>query len=99
MKIVDLAFAPRRAKPRRFLLLSVAVILVVGIAIFGANRACQRAARGLIYRSVQSVPQNDAALVLGTSKTTARSSANPHFNQRMPRVASEQEEARPTPIS
>jgi SanA protein len=70
-------------RKRRILLLSASTMLIVGIGIFAANYACQRAARGLIYHSVQNVPQNDVALVLGTSKRTWRGSANLHFSQRI----------------
>ena len=58
------------------------VLLAVG-ALWLADGACQRAAVGRVFRSVESVPQNDVGLVLGTSKTTPRGAANLHFNRRI----------------
>src|SRR5579871_1586202 len=72
-----------RKHRRRWLALGCGVALVSGIAVFAANRACEHAADGLVYRSVETVPQNDVGLVLGTSKMTARGSTNLHFNQRI----------------
>ena len=60
----------------------LAALLVVGW-IVGADRVCQRAAKGRIFRSVEDVPKNDVALVLGTAKKTPKGSANLHFNQRI----------------
>ena len=39
--------------------------------------------RGRIFHSLENIPQNDIALVLGTSKTTRRGSVNLHFTQRI----------------
>lgn len=78
---------PKRKFLRRFFLLGGCAALIVGVAVYGANRACQQAANGLIYRSVETVPQNDVALVLGTSKMTAWGSTNLHFNQRIAAAA------------
>ena len=67
------------------------VILALGILVVGAlvltDRVCQRAASGKIFRSVDSVPANDVALVLGTAKKTPRGYANLHFNQRIAAAA------------
>jgi len=48
-----------------------------------ADWACQRAARGRIFSSVEAVPPNEVALVLGTSKTISRGRPNLHFDQRI----------------
>jgi SanA protein len=72
---------------RRYSLRILAVLLVGAVIVAGsiavANRACRSAAQGRIFRSVAHVPSNEVALVLGTSKTTPRGSANRHFNQRI----------------
>jgi SanA protein len=64
------------------LALLIAAVLVAGM-IVGADRACQRAARGRIFRSVEDIPRNDVALVLGTGKLTTSGNPNLHFNQRI----------------
>ena len=61
--------------------------LISGGILFWADRACQNAARGRIFRSVEEVPHNDVALVLGTSKTTLGGRDNLHFNQRIEAAA------------
>jgi SanA protein len=70
----------------RLIVLLVIVVATVG-ALVGADRACQIAANGRIFRSVDSVPANDVALVLGTAKKTPRGSVNLHFNQRIEAAA------------
>ena len=48
-----------------------------------AHRACERAADGRVFRSLNAVPPRDVGLVLGTSKETRRGKPNLHFNQRI----------------
>ena len=74
---------PNRTNRVRILAVCLSVALLGVGWIVGADRACQHAARGRIFRSVDDVPQNDVALVLGTSKKTPAGSANLHFNQRI----------------
>jgi SanA protein len=71
---------------RTLIVLLVIVVATVG-ALVWADHACQIAASGKIFRSVDSVPANDVALVLGTSKKTPRGYANLHFNQRIAAAA------------
>ncbi len=80
-----MAFVRRARTPLVVVLLCSGV--VAGGALVWADRACQSAARGRIFRSVDAVPQNEVALVLGTSKTTLLGRANLHFNQRMDAAA------------
>jgi SanA protein len=61
--------------------------LIGGGVLFWADRACQSAAQGRIFRSVEEVPHNEVALVLGTSKTTLAGRGNLHFNQRIEAAA------------
>jgi SanA protein len=75
--------ATKLIRSRRLWLSGACAALIAGCGIFAANLVCQRAARGLIYRSLADVPQNDVALVLGTSKKTAFGHANFHFDQRI----------------
>lgn len=65
---------------------SAALIVALGLILW-ADHACQRAARGRLFRSVESIPANDVALVLGTARTTARGNLNLHFKQRMDAAA------------
>jgi len=70
--------------------------LCVGMAIFVAaagtllacaDRACERAANGRVFRSVAAIPEREVGLVLGTSKETRHGKANLHFNQRIEAAA------------
>lgn len=83
MRISKTISSRLRKHRRRWLALGCGVALLAAVAVFAANRACEHAANGLIYRSLETVPQNEVALVLGTSKMTARGSTNLHFNQRI----------------
>lgn len=67
----------------RLLIAVLAIFLMAVVAILWADHACHAAAAGRIFQSVADVPANSVALVLGTSKTTPRGTANLHFNQRM----------------
>src|SRR6266705_17552 len=61
-------------------------VLAAGLTL-AANRACQNAAAGRIFTSLEMIPENDAGLVLGTSKLTRRGKPNLHFNQRITAAA------------
>jgi SanA protein len=66
----------------------IIIALLAGLALgaaaaCSANRACQRASRGRIYRSTGPIPEREVALVLGTSRYTHRGAPNLHFNQRI----------------
>lgn len=74
-------------KLRRVLFVLLALgILALG-ALIWADRVCQRAASGKIFRSIESMPANDVALVLGSSKLMANGRPNLHFNQRIEAAA------------
>ena len=64
-------------------LVAVSAILLAGGAMFWANRVCGAVAKGRIFRSLDEVPANDVALVLGTGKLTAQGRPNLHFQQRI----------------
>lgn len=55
--------------------------------MIGADQLCRRAAKGKIFRSIETVPVNDVAVVLGTSKFTSRGNTNLHFTQRIAAAA------------
>jgi SanA protein len=76
-----------RCNRRRLVVLTAVVVLSGLSAVAVTDQLCKRAAQGRIYRSVENVPQNDVALVLGTAKKTAHGSANLHFNQRIQAAA------------
>jgi len=63
-----------------------ALLLAVGLLLW-SDRACKSAAQGRLFRSVENVPVNDVALVLGTGKMTARGNLNLHFKQRIDAAA------------
>lgn len=67
--------------------LFVLLVLLPGVAVFWADRACRTASAGRIYRSTETVPANDVALVLGTAKLTAAGRPNFHFTQRIKAAA------------
>ena len=66
-------------------LLMPTVLVFAGTFLVG--HVCRSAAAGRMFRSVDNVPQNDVALVLGTARKTARGYANLHFNQRIAAAA------------
>lgn len=77
----------RLKKLRRWLLV-MAILMGIGVlAVVSADLACRSAASGKIFRTTESVPTNDVALVLGTSKKTARGNPNLHFTQRIEAAA------------
>lgn len=70
--------------------LAVACLVAAGASgafVALTNHACERAAQGRVFRSLDAAPTNEVALVLGTSKTTRRGSENRHFNQRIQAAA------------
>lgn len=77
-----------RRKQIRQGLLALAILGLMGIlAVGSADVACRNAAAGKIFRTTASIPANDVALVLGTSKKTARGNSNLHFTQRIAAAA------------
>lgn len=77
----------RLKKFRRWLQVMVILILAGLLAVVVADLLCRNAASGKIFRTTESVPANDVALVLGTSKKTARGNPNLHFTQRIKAAA------------
>jgi SanA protein len=65
----------------------LALFVAGGLLVWTSDRLCQAAARGRIFRTVESVPANDVGLVLGTGKRTQRGTPNLHFSQRMTAAA------------
>ena len=64
------------------------ILILVGLfAVIGADLLCRTTASGKIFRTTESVPVNDVALVLGTGKFTARGNINLHFAQRIEAAA------------
>ena len=73
-----------RLKKLRLWLRAVAILVLVGLlAVAGADLLCRSSAPGKIFRSTETIPTNGVALVLGTSKKTARGNPNLHFTQRI----------------
>jgi len=70
--------------------LTVAFVMAVAV-FFGlmayADRSCQQAAVGRMFREIASVPSRPVGLVLGTSKMTSHGKPNLHFNQRIAAAA------------
>ena len=65
----------------------LALILFPVAAMFFADRVCQSASTGKIFRTAEEAPANDVALVLGTGKFTPRGRTNLHFTQRIKAAA------------
>lgn len=78
------------ARRRRLLLIGALFFLFIALAstlFFAAESACRAASHNRIFRSTSNIPQNEVALVLGTSKTTRSGRPNLHFNQRIEAAA------------
>lgn len=73
-------------RTRLVLALLIASLAVAGLLV-GADRACQNAAAGRIFRSMETIPPSEVGLVLGTAKTPWRGSTNLHFTQRIKAAA------------
>ena len=87
MKMLRHILPRLRLNSRRCFLALAALILVLVGLVFMAERICQSAARGRVFRSIVSIPTNGVALVLGTSKTTRNGNPNLHFKQRIDAAA------------
>ena len=76
-------------KSNRASLVSGAAIFALATAVWlaCADRACDRAANGRIYRYLGTVPGRQVGLVLGCSKTAAHGKPNPHFANRIEAAA------------
>lgn len=61
--------------------------LAATVLVACADRACDRAASGRLYRSVAAVPNRDVGLVLGCSKIASHGKLNPHFANRIEAAA------------
>jgi vancomycin permeability regulator SanA len=83
MNAVSLNTGWLRANRRRLIAAALAMLMASTTVIVIADRACQRASQGRIFRSTDSMPAQDVALVLGTSKTTRAGNPNLHFKHRM----------------
>jgi len=70
-------------KPALPIAVALGVAVIIIIAVSWAGRSCQEAAQGRVFRTVEAVPQNAVALVLGTSRMTLHGRPNLHFNQRI----------------
>lgn len=76
---------PQWFKRNRFVTaagVAAALLAIVGLVLW-ADRSCELAAKGRIYRSVDAVPERQVGLVLGASKVTRHGTPNLHFNQRI----------------
>ncbi|NOS69325.1 MAG: DUF218 domain-containing protein [Verrucomicrobia bacterium] len=71
----------------KFVTVCLACVIVPVAAMFWADHVCQSAAAGRMFRSVDEVPRNDVALVLGTGRLTPRGNTNLHFTQRIQAAA------------
>jgi SanA protein len=83
MNAVSLNTGWLRANRSRLIAAALAMLMASAAVVVIADRVCQRASRGRIFRSIDSMPAQDVALVLGTSKTTRAGNPNLHFKHRM----------------
>lgn len=72
---------------RKYGVLLLILFALTALMVLGADLLCRSAAAGKIYHSSATVPTNDVALLLGTSKLTARGNLNLHFTQRIEAAA------------
>ena len=72
----------RANRVRIFVGIGLVAILALA-SVVAADRICRAAASGRIFRSVEQIPANEVALVLGTGKLTASGRPNLHFTQRI----------------
>ena len=61
----------RKHRVKLFVTCTTVMILSVA-AMLWADHVCQSAAAGRVFRSVDNIPGNDVALVLGTGRLTPR---------------------------
>lgn len=80
-------FAWLHRQHRRLLVIALIASLCAGVLLAWSDRLCQTAAQNRIFRSIESTPTNDIALVLGTGKRTRNGTPNLHFTQRMTAAA------------
>lgn len=78
-----LAWRTLRANRLRILFGAGLLVILSLASIVAADRVCQTAAAGRIFRSIEQIPANKAAVVLGTGKLTANGRPNLHFTQRI----------------
>ena len=72
---------------KHWLKLVVLFVLLPIAAMLLADLACRSASSARIFRSTETIPTNDVALVLGTAKKTSRGNPNLHFTQRIEAAA------------
>ncbi len=73
----------RFKKIRRWVILAAILGVLAVSSLVSADIACRSAASGKIFRSTETIPANNVALVLGTAKKTSRGNPNLHFTQRI----------------
>lgn len=73
-------------RKHRAKLIALLVILPAAV-IFFADITCSSTSSKRIFRSIETIPTNSVALVLGTAKKTSRGNPNQHFNQRIEAAA------------
>src|SRR5581483_5266288 len=83
----DKVLQRRRRRTRRAAIAVAALVVLVLVVVAVTNRTCQQATADRLFRSVEGVPQNDVALVLGTAEKTKAGSMNLHFAQRIKAAA------------
>lgn len=86
-KVLSNIYAPLRRHRLKLIALCLAFVGFPVIAMLLADHACQKAASGRIFRSIETIPFNDVALVLGTGKFTKAGRTNLHFSQRIEAAA------------
>lgn len=77
------AWSSLRTNSKRIAFAGGVLVLLATVAIFSADKVCRSAAAGRIFRTVNQVPANEVALILGTGRLTASGRTNLHFTQRI----------------
>lgn len=72
---------------KRVVLAGLTLVALAALSLWGSDALVQHAASGQCYSSVTDLPSNKVGLVLGTIKTTKRSTVNLYFKYRMQAAA------------
>jgi len=70
-------------KAKKWLIIGAIIVLLLLLFIWACNYWVEKSTANQIYNNINKLPQNDIALVLGTSKYTANGYQNPYFYYRI----------------
>lgn len=74
-------------KAKKWLTLGAIILLLLLVFIWACNYWVEKSTANQVYNNIDKLPQNDVALVLGTSKYTSNGYQNPYFYYRIEAAA------------